>query len=703
MKKSFKLFLAMLLIGGFALSFSSCKDSENANNDPNSPENAALSKESESALNLLSVLSYTSGLDSLPDNWASNSYTVEPNVGVVKDESTPYVRYIVVNDKQEAIDTYNAMGEKALTEDATSDTWNIENVGSLSFKVLDQPDVTATLDINIKQQPHLTQIRFVPASAMGDNGLWGLKEDPYYQFGDVVALKEGDITTYWICARPCSKYSNKKQSHWFSFHLMEKESKNPNIIEFTSSNYGNLKLPTKLGNKSLSAKHIPNLFKLLMLIDDPTKYQNSAFSNGLGEIKKDEFTQDKLQNISLAWSGKKLWDQTRPSMSNHLSGSYYDFVDRKFFQQCFNDDKEVNVFYNGYSYSPKLPWSNPTVWMVKLSGDALDKDLNKSGEVSWKLTKHNVNLTDYVKYGQLKEGEVPDGLPSKGFIIRYKSGAQLANANNKSSANDPEPGKSFQEQNSNIEDVYTYKKDVVEATEKQKAMMGDIIQNPASGSGIQENEVCVISAKEENSNWAFFISNTSETKASKYGIQDKIISTNIYIEILNAIMLQSDYYKEYIKNRNKVFSDDYAQAVKNLNNAFKENCGKDLENVVNYSVTDLDGKTLPSNITANQELLFNITFPFVKEGYNNQFRYATLSYNTKTNKYSLRIGAKIYQMTEDVTKAVKITSYKDAGQNGKPFINNGQKFIRTIQDEAERVKMQNAIDNFASTKVEEIE
>lgn len=684
MKKSFKLFLAMLLIGGFALSFSSCKDSENASNDPNSPENIALSKQSESALDLLNVLSYTSGLDSLPDNWASNSYTVEPNVGIVKDESTPFVRYIVVNDKQEAIDTYNAIGEKALTEDATSDTWNIENVGSLSFKVLDQPDVTATLDINIKQQPHLTQIRFVPASAMGDNGLWSLKVDPYYQFGDVVSLKEGDKTTYWICARPCSKYSDKKQSHWFSFNLIDNPgAEESNTKEFTSSKYGTMKLPTKLGNQPLSAKHIPNLFKLLMLLNDPSEYSNTGFSKGLGEIKKDEFTPEILQSISSVWTNKDLWKTACGTLGQNS------------FRLAFATHN-FDVFYHGYTFI-----TSPGLWRIRLSGETLEKDLKNCGKFYWEPSKNPFSIMDYVQWGAMENR--PTGLAFYGFVVRYKSGAQLANAANSSSSNDPHPDKSFHEQNSLVEDVYTYKRDVVGATEKQKAMMGDIIQNPASSSGTQENEVCVISAKEENNNWAFFISNTSETKASKYGIQDKIISINIYIEILNAIMLQSDYYKEYIKNRNKVFSDDYAQAVKNLYNAFKENCGKNLENVVNYSVTDLDGKTLPSNITANQELLFNITFPFVKEGYNNQFRNATLSYNTKTNKYSLRVGTKIHQMTEDISKAVKITIYRDLGKNGKPIINDGQTFIRTIQDEAERIKMQNAIDNFTTTKVEEIE
>lgn len=692
MKKSFKLFMALLLIGGFALSFSSCKDSENVSNDPNSPENIALSKQSESAQALLSVLSYTSGLDSLPDNWASNSYTVEPKVGVVKEESTPYVRYIVVNDKEEAIDTYNAIGEKTLTEDATSDTWNIENVGSLSFKVLDQSDVTATLDINIKQQPHLTQIRFVPASAMGDNSLWGLKVDPYYQFGDVVSLKEGDKKTYWICARPCSKYYDKKESHWFSFNLIdnseeedeEEEDEESNTIVFTSSDYGTLKLPTKLGNKSLSAKHIPNLFKLLMLIDDPQKYTTIDFPKGLGEIKRDEFTDVKLQSISSAWTNKNIWKTISPSA----------YISQEDFKTCFNVDYEVNAFYNGYSY-----WTKPTVYMVNLSGTTLAKDNKKSGSISWKRTRQNVDFMNYVTYGQV--ADFPSELPSRGFIVRYKSGAELANAKNSASDNDPQPDKSFHEQNSLVEDVYTYRKDVVEQTDYKRAIMGDLIMGKDLF-GETENEVCVIKAVEQTGYYAYFISNTSGIGASTYGLQNKQQSTTIYCHILNAIMLHSDYYKEYIKNKNKTFSDDYSKAVGYLFNAFKENCGNSLENVVDYYVTDLSGKSLPANITADQEFLFNIKFPYtINDG--KFFKYGVLSYNTKTNKYLLKVIEESHDLSEEITKAVKITKYKDIAGNQPSIDPEHQYFMITILTAAERKKMQDAIDKFvASCSVDEL-
>ena len=230
MKKSIRLFLAMLLIGSTALTFSSCKDSESASTTPVTPEEIAQSKESDEAQALLSFLSFTSELDSLPDNWFSSSYTEEPTIGTVKDAATPFVRYIAVSSKEEAINKYKSFAANGIADNATSASTTIEGVGSYNFQLLDQSDVFATLDVNIKQQPHLTQIRFVPPGTLGNNATF--EGEPYYNFGDVVALKEGgNNISYWICVRPCSNMSEKGRSHWMSFQLNDWDSEKKGVNE----------------------------------------------------------------------------------------------------------------------------------------------------------------------------------------------------------------------------------------------------------------------------------------------------------------------------------------------------------------------------------------------------------------------------------------------------------------------------------------
>ena len=422
MKKSFYLFAALLLTGVFALSLSSCKDNDDTNGG-STPEEMAQSKDSESAKGLLSVLSFTSELDSLPDNWYASNYTVEPTVGTVNDPSTPFVRYVPVQDKEEAIAKYNSIAHQVISEGSTSATFNIENVGSVKFNVLDQTDVIATLDVDIKQQPHLTQVRFVPVSAIGDNA--SLKGEPYYNFGDVVKVKEGtsneaDAYTYWICVRPCSKTAKKGTSHWMSFNLNDFDaptkygvpSSSVNIKQLLKKNYGDYYLPTQLGNESGSREHLQNLFKLLYILNKPSRYAN--FPKGLGGIDKDELTQEKVEEISRLWEANGVWNTVFPSIwanDNLVS--------------CFNADKPVvNVFYYGY-HSSSI-WSTVSVHRAQLSGNNLKLTLDK--EIEWSRGKEGVDFRCYAKDGKndLNGGmaSIKD-LPEYGFIVRYKTGQQL--------------------------------------------------------------------------------------------------------------------------------------------------------------------------------------------------------------------------------------------------------------------------------------
>ena len=448
MNNSFKLFSALLLAGGFALSLSSCKDSEDVAVGP-TPEEMAHSKGSASAMGLLSVLSFTSQLDSLPDNWYANNYTVEPTVGTVNDQSTPFVRYVPVHDKDEAIAKYNSIADKVIPENSTSATFNIENVGSVKFNVLDQADVTATLDLNIKQQPHLTQIRFVPASAMGDNA--SFDGEPFYTFGDIVKVKEGTrYWTYWVCVRPCSRKEKKSTSHWMSFNLNDWDwteklgiPKNSlNIKKITKKGCEDYFVPTQLGNESGSREHMQNLFKLLYILSWPARYND--FPNGIGGIGKGELTQDMVENIARYWIDEKMWLRVLPSPSV-----------KSRLQECFREDvPSVNVFYHGYHNK----WFNDfSVHRAVLKGETLS--LDNYGQLEWTREKGRVDFRTYAQYGDSElfgdEGLGIANIPERGFIVRYKTGRQLGGGG---SGNDVDPTKSFESiYPDTVENEYVYR------------------------------------------------------------------------------------------------------------------------------------------------------------------------------------------------------------------------------------------------------
>ena len=689
MKKSFRLILALLLIGSCALSFSSCKDSENVSDDPNSPENIALSKESETAQTLLKILSFTSELDSLPDNWASNNYTVEPTVGVINDASSPYVRYVTVTNKEEAINKYNSFAAEGIAKNANSASWNIENVGSMTFKVLDQADVTATLDINIKQQPHLTQIRFVPASALGSNGLFtNIKNEPYYSFGDVVELKEGNNKSYWICVRPCSKLDDKGKSHWFSFQLNDWNDHKLKNVDKGSINFAKLEksgyldyyLPYQLGNQSGSREHIPELFKLLMVLDNPTAYKDLILS-GIGTNNTAELTLEDIAITSDLWEQKKCWDKVLPENIN-----------RTILGQNFENDDEdeyVNVFYHGYS-------SNPAVYMLKLNKlahlDIANED-SKYDKISWKREKEAVDFHGYAKWGvQMADKNAVnkkiDKLPNKGYIVRYKTGAQLVG---KSFGEDEDYEHSFTVKHKNIiSDLYV-RREETKSMERGASVMGDIIHNTDEDS----YEVCAISYSQDNptalgNNSYFFKKYNSSKEINEFVLQDKNISALAYIHLIQALILKSDIYKKYIPNNGDrlVQNNLYREALDMMVNELAEystSVYKDLCDMVNFRALDSNGNKVTINNVDGLKT-FALDFPYKDKNLSKgQFKMGTVTWNAISGTLNVTINnSKTYKSSE-VSKLLCLKAYIDI-RYLEPTLKdeNTQTFIKGIRKSSDR-------------------
>ena len=700
MQKSVKQLLALLLIGSFALSFSSCKDSENVSDDPNSPENLSQSKESETAQALLSILSFTSEMDSLPDNWASNSFTVEPTVGIINDASTPYVRYIPVRNKEEAITKYNSFANEGIDENEKSSSWNIENVGSMTFNVLDQTDVTATLDINIKQQPHLTQIRFVPASALGSNA--SVKEDPYYSFGDIVYLQEGQNHSYWVCVRPCSKLDNKETSHWLSFQLNDWEddkykmvkSGSVNFKRLHSTGYQDYYLPDNLGDESGGREHLQNLFRLLMVLNNPNKYGQFSQS-GLGSNNPAELTQDMVSTISQFWedNDNAYWKRILPEK-----------VSRADIHNAIENEQEVNVFYKGFS-------STPAVYLAKLAGDNLEflygTKNKKNDKITWTREKGGVDFHDYAKWG-LQQAEVNANnkkikeLPDKGFIVRYKTGAQLVG----SWGNDDDYKHSFTLEHSNIKDVYVYNQ-MKKTADIGASVMGDIIENPTTESA---EEYCVLNnskdAPEYWSNSSFYLSPWSpESGTSKLFLQNKKISKDAYIHLLTALMLNSKEYDAYVKTTGEgalQVTQEYKDVVDNLfsemNDEFSFDEKDDMSAIVDFKT--LDSNFQEFTVTSgniSRLTYFRIKFPYADPTYGNeQFRMAYLYYNMKKNSFMVKDEARLYKSYGNFLYNLK--AYKDI-RTSKPIINENQTF-RKIVDENRQSYKKASINYLNNVKIE---
>lgn len=464
-----KVLCLLLLIFSAGLMLSSCKDKENAIDNPYNPDEEMLEKGSEKGEALLSILSYTAGLDSLPDNWYENDYTVEPIVGVKVDESNPYVRYVSVTDAEEAYATYKSMISEDLTGEAKNDAWKMDGIGSLNFKVSDQSDVIATVDVSVQQLPHLTQIRFVPASALGDNSSW-FSGDPYYQFGDIVRDSQG---AYWICARPASKAASKSTTHWISFNLVD-----GNFKEYKKDGYATLILPDTLGNKSGSEKNIVNFFELL---------------SALGKIQRNETVQDlKIGDVTLSsndikfisyyWESKNIFTNSDVFPDNVLANMNATLGTAK---------EDIHAFYFGHHGG-----NTPDVHLLTTSEknftnvqkEKLKFSWPKGNDVTWNFKNYlDRDREEVIKMADLECKDKNKKMPERAFIVRYKTGAELSGKRTLF-GNDYEPGKSFVDYSTTgIKDFLVSSKP---DDSKRTYILGNLVSNGDDG----RSYVCVKSS-----------------------------------------------------------------------------------------------------------------------------------------------------------------------------------------------------------------
>ena len=440
MRKYFSLLGLSLLTVMF--SFTACSDDDDVS-APSTPEEVEAVKTSPQAMSLLSLLSGVSDLNELPDNWADASFTVEPTVGYVLDEAQPHVRSLAVANLKEAIEVYNNLTGQKLDAATTANTWNLEGSGSVSYKAVSQSGLFATIDFSIRQLPHLSQLRLVPAAALGTNATFS--GEPYYHLGDVVLdVKEG---SYWICARPAYSPAGKGDSHWFSFQL-------------TSDNYKTFKattkrketiVPTKLDKDTRMMKYLMNLLYVMANPNDCADLfqKGRVLEDGMGELGAGAYSVSMLQEIAQNWQSQNIW--------NHLP------VTAGFFKQ-----PNVNVLY--YGYSSRLS-STVKLFCMRYSGDAYSTA--NEADYSWDMnTNQEFDAHVFAKDGGVSKSYKVG--PDRAIIVRYKKQTDLMKGYK-------DPTKAMDPTQKVIKDVYRYAEHKAQQSLGRSFYPGDVIQDKNTG------------------------------------------------------------------------------------------------------------------------------------------------------------------------------------------------------------------------------
>lgn len=477
MMKSKKL-LALLSLA-LTLGVTSCKDNDLSDANTGGNTSGQVTEDNyqkyEALQNLLGVVA---DVDSLPQNWDMSNYTAEPTIGSVVDPSQPYVRYVATASAEEADREFRSMISQGTDGTAKSTTWKQDGVGSLDFKVLNQTDCYATLDVNVQQLPHLTQVRFVPASAIGNN-----KEiNPYYQFGDVVEQTINGKETYWVCVRPCDKTGEMGKSHWCSLQLVPKSEAKSNYKRISD----NLYLPTDLcSDKGTGQRMVQNFFNVLRIMANPEIYnQNDVAANqrvGVDKIKYEDFTYEQAKIASYYWDKDGIW--------NLLSNAW--FTSNSLTELGDDNPPSIRAYYYGYN-KKWIGKGDYTTYYLDIKNDASKGFLYNVVTPQTELVYANnpINYTTYELSGSGTVTEDGNNVNKKVYIVKYRTGSDLENSwyNDKT----PETGFADRLQPNNMSEKFVLKKasikDIKDIPSGAYFAFGDLVSASKSSNC---NQICV--------------------------------------------------------------------------------------------------------------------------------------------------------------------------------------------------------------------
>ena len=364
MKKYLNLWLLAALLCGMSLGVASCKDDDNDSSDSEEQQGEqSQDDQSEAALKFWSVVGQ---LVSMADATADyKNETFEPIIGVEGDE--PGTRIVYTNSAAAAAERFaNLVDAGDVTEETASRQWSDPEVGTLNYTKVTDGTAWATVDVDIRQVPHLSRIIYRAPSQGDHNGGVAGNRRAYYRFGDVIERKNKDnMTEYWICVRPAFDPEGKGDSHWISVSPVPStnqyvkhykyDNKKKNIhVEHTYV------LPTMLTTEE---EHMQNLAELLFAIFNPEEWYTNVlayssltrFGNPSGMKIFHDFHCDLLEyhnysfwkNVQDAWRSKGLCTK--------LFGFSYDDM-----KQLVNDHG-IYMLYKGYSWKSG---NAPLLWQA---------------------------------------------------------------------------------------------------------------------------------------------------------------------------------------------------------------------------------------------------------------------------------------------------------------------------------------------------
>jgi len=489
MKKNFYFLLMAALVCGLSLSVTSCKDDDKNNNNEEEEDLGPQATQNEAATKFWSVVGQLVDIDDVTEDYKNGSF--EPTIGEEVD-GEPQTRVVYVNDAAAAAERFaNLVGVDNVDETTPSRSWSDPDVGTLTYTKGDGVTAWATVEVNIKQVPHLTKIIYRSPDQNDENAkkpaVAGGKI-AYYRFGDVVSrtVKNKDNTTtleYWICVRPAFAPEGKPDTYWACVS-QPLPLKNQYIWKYDNVNkdkgfdvHITYVLPTGLGENKAQMQ---NFAEMLYAITCPDNWYNALVSQM--NNKKVKMFQD-FKKDYLYYHNEKFWKNVQKAWS--INGKFFEYrsiVSEIFGFRLENDPYSsfanlvsggrLKLLYKGYSW---VSGSAPKLYQASYNTGTKDAELNnhlvkysevKKSVYDKKNPKNDIELN--VTEDVLGRGYYYNwnffGDDDPRYIVRIATGAELSSTGKYPDNRKAIPG---------VTEVYRYYRDV----EKPADEMPEVTQN----------------------------------------------------------------------------------------------------------------------------------------------------------------------------------------------------------------------------------
>ena len=369
MKKYYRFMLMAALVWGVSFAVTSCKDDDNnsggnGGGEEQPAEMAAAEQFWSVVANLVNPFDVTADYE---------SKNFEPTIGEPLDGQQT-VRVVVVPDAEAAAASFAAIVDADVNASTSSYTYQNDAVGTLSYQKSTDGKSLATVDVSIKQIPHLQRIVYRTGEQQGTNAATGVA---YYTPGDVISRTraEDGVTEYWVCIQAPFLLQGNEECIWATLSQLPAK----NIFTYKGSNGKTYKLPTGIGNNK---EYMKNLSELVFAVNHNKEWYDNL-NEGPATKGFNYLTHEnaKYYNQHFWTLMQKAW--VKYEVGDKLFGKSFTVVGSDIGDAACG----LRLVYNGYSWHTTFS-NSPTLWVSTLT-TGNESEVN-GRHLTWKAVSKNV-------------------------------------------------------------------------------------------------------------------------------------------------------------------------------------------------------------------------------------------------------------------------------------------------------------------------